>query len=67
MDDKTGGGLIVKLLAFEIPSGFETATEADPVAPMSEAEMAADNCVAETNVVGRFTLFQRTTEVLRKF
>src|SRR5437016_1131866 len=60
------GGAIVKVAAFEIPSGFATLTEIIPGDAISAGEIVAVNCLAEMSVVGRFPPFQRTSELLTK-
>jgi hypothetical protein len=63
----TGGLLIVKVSALEVPppgGGENTVTCAVPATAMSEAGIAAVNLVAETNVVARSSPFQRTTELV---
>ena len=60
------GGAIVKVAAFEIPSGLATVTETAPVDAISEREIAAVSCLAWMNVVGRSAPFQRTIEPSRK-
>ena len=47
--------------------GLKTVTEAVPAAAISEARIAAVNCVADPYVVVRFDPFQRTTEPFTKF
>ena len=46
---------------------MKTVTEAVPAAAISEARIAAVNCVADPYVVVRFDPFQRTTEPFTKF
>ena len=46
---------------------MKTVTEAVPTAAISEARIAAVNCVADPYVVVRFDPFQRTTEPFTKF
>ena len=51
----------------EVPppgAGVDTDTCAGPAAATSDAAIDACNCVALTNVVGRLTPFQRTTDAL---
>jgi hypothetical protein len=62
----TGGSLIVKVRALEVPPpgvGLNTLTWAVPATAMSAAVIAAVNLVAETNVVARFAPFHWTTEL----
>ena len=65
--------MIVKGSVRDVPppplalGGLKTDTLAVPALAMSEAEICAINCVAETNVVCRSAPFQRTTDVLMKF
>jgi hypothetical protein len=60
---------IVKVCALDVPPpgvGLKTVTDAVPAVAMSEAGMAAVNCIAETNVVVRLDPFHCTTELLSK-
>jgi hypothetical protein len=61
----TGGSLIVKVRALEVPppgAGLNTVTEAVPATAMSEAEIAAVRRDEETKVVMRLVPFHWTTE-----
>ncbi len=61
----TGGSLIVKVWALEVPpagAGLNTVTVAVPAAAMSEAGIAAVSRVEETYVVVRLAPFHWTTE-----
>jgi hypothetical protein len=61
-------GVIVNVRATDATfPGFRTDTCAVPGLWMSAAEMAADNCVALTNVVARLLPFHRTVEPATKF
>ena len=62
----TGGLLIVKVCALEVPPpgvGLNTVTCVVPAVAMSAAGIAAVSRVAETNVVARFAPFHWTTEL----
>ena len=76
IEDRVGTGfcgacaLIVNASAREVPppgAGVTTLTCALPAAAMSLAVIAAVNCVALTNVVGRFAPFHCTVEEFTKF
>src|SRR6185436_9723487 len=61
------GGPMVSVLMFDVTIGFETVIGTAPVLNKSVYEIVAVSWFGETNVVGRSELFQRTTDVFRKF